>query len=306
VNSELDVAGVVDVGGDLKNDADVLVFEVLAQPDGTAVLAGCQDRDLLPDEEPAGFVVADIDLRLGQDSGVGGPMQELDEEVHVNGAAEDTRPERGQALGDGVGVWGVDDGIPAKTLHVASRRMGEDRVLIVIGREDLAAIRGPADAELVEEIAGDFDEPRFDQDLLGLRIEFLDQLQDLRKEVNVCGNEQRITALISDGTHAADQVAYTADGSAAVGAARVVGLAAEPGEVTVFFRRPLQLEGWLGGGALLLQLLGRLVALGLLLVDGAQRRRPVFGEQDVDAVGHGEGFGELKADAERAFTASEG
>ena len=39
---ELDVASVVDVGGDLENDADVLVLEVLAQADGTGVLAGGQ------------------------------------------------------------------------------------------------------------------------------------------------------------------------------------------------------------------------------------------------------------------------
>ena len=64
--------------------------------------------NLLPDKEPAGFIVADIDLRLGQDPGVGGFAQELDEEVHVDGAVEHARPESGQGLGDGVGVRGVD------------------------------------------------------------------------------------------------------------------------------------------------------------------------------------------------------
>ena len=127
--------------------------------------------------------------------------------------------------------------------------MGEDRVLIVVGRENLAAIRGPADAELVEEIAGDFDEPRLDQDLVGRRIEFLDQFQDLREEVDVGGDEQGIAALIGDGAHPADQIAHAAGGRAAVGGARVVRLAAEPGEVAVFFRRALQLEGRLGSGA---------------------------------------------------------
>src|ERR1035438_2026702 len=166
-------------------------------------------------------------------------------------------------VGTGAGGRGVDGGHPAKTLEVAGRRMREKRVLIVVSRKHLAAIRGPADAELVEEVTGDFHEPRLDQDLIGRRIEFLDQLQYLREEVNVGGDEQGIAALIGYGTHPSDQIAHTPDGRAAVGGARAIRLATEPGEVAVFLCRALQLEGRLGGSTLLL-LLGILVALGLL------------------------------------------
>ena len=140
--------------------------------------------------------------------------------------------------------------MPAKALHVAGRCLARGwSCRKSSADEDLAAVGRPADSELVQEVAGDLNEPRLDQDLVGGRIKILDQLEDLGEEVNVSGDQQGIAALIGDRAHPADQVAHASGGRAAVGGARVVRLATEPGVIAVFFGAPLQLEGGLGSGA---------------------------------------------------------
>jgi len=82
-NSECDIAGGIDMGGDFEDDADVLVREALVQSADVGAQAAVDERHLLADEELAHFIVGDVYLRCGQDLGVGGLAEELDEDVHV-------------------------------------------------------------------------------------------------------------------------------------------------------------------------------------------------------------------------------
>src|SRR5258708_6703013 len=143
----------------------------------------------------------------------------------------------------------------SETLDVLSLSVNEEGVIEVIRSEDLAAIGRPAHTQLVEKIAGDFDEPGLDENLGGGNVQLLDKLDHLREEMDVGRNEQAIAALVGDDAHAPDQVADGPDGAGGIAGALDVGLSAEPGEIAFLFDVLLQLEIVLWLGSLILQLL---------------------------------------------------
>src|SRR5207244_552521 len=119
------------------------------------------------------------------------------------------------------------------TVGLKVRVVGADhyRVIKIISGESPGAVRRPAHAQFGEEIGRDFDDAGFDQHLGGGSVEFLDQFQDLREEVNVGLDEERIAALVGHGAHAAHKVADGPGAGAAILGSRIIGLAAEPGKV---------------------------------------------------------------------------
>src|SRR5439155_1121341 len=132
--------------------------------------------------------------------------------------------------------------------------------------------------------------------------EFLDQFQYLGEEVDVCREQHGIATMIGDRAHAAHKITDDAGGAPAIGGARVIRRAAEPGKVTLFFDFLLQAKVALGRVVFLVLLLVLLRRLGIalpLLTGLADSGRAVLCKQDVDAVGHGNRFGKSQLHAQR-------
>ena len=250
-----DIAGVVDVRGDFENDPDVLVLETLVQRTHVGALAFVDEGHLLADEEFAQFIVRDVDLGRGQHGGIRGLAQELDEEIHVDRSTQDAGAQIGHRLGQGAAGRGVDGSLASEALHVIRAGIAENRVVEVIGGEGLAAIGRPANPQLVEEIAGDFHDAGLDQDLGGGRVQLSDQLHDLREEMEIRRDEQRVASLIRHHPHPAHQVADRTDDGPAVRRASGFRLPAQPGKVAVLLGLLFQPEAGLRIVALLLLLL---------------------------------------------------
>ena len=77
--------------GHLENDPDGFVGEALVQGAHIRALALVDEGHLLADKEFAQFIVRDIDLRLGQNGGVGRLAKELHEEIQFDRAVEHPR-----------------------------------------------------------------------------------------------------------------------------------------------------------------------------------------------------------------------
>src|SRR5690242_3533046 len=84
--------------GHFENDAHVLVFKACTLGTNCRYLVKIRNWHLLTYEKPAGLIIADIDLRLGQHLRIGGAAQELDEKIHADGAVEHARSQGSQAL----------------------------------------------------------------------------------------------------------------------------------------------------------------------------------------------------------------
>src|SRR5882672_8289142 len=128
-----------------------------------------------------------------------------------------------------------------KALGVLAFTMNQDGVVEILRGEDLAAVGGPTDAELVQEITRHLNDPGFDQNLGGGNVQLLDQLQDLREEMDIGRDEKSIAALVRHDANAANQVADRA-GGAGVGGARVILLSAKPGEIAFILGFLIELE----------------------------------------------------------------
>ena len=146
-------------------------------------------------------------MRLGQDSGIGGLAQELDQEIHADGAVQNAGAQRGQGLSHCAEPGSVGGSGSAKSFLVPRRRTGQERIVVVIGGEDFAAVGRPANTQLVQEITRHFHEPGLDQDLVGRRVKVRDQLQHVRQKLDIGGDEQPVAALVRHGADAANQIA---------------------------------------------------------------------------------------------------
>src|SRR5207247_1757056 len=118
MNSQLDISEGVYMRSDFENDTHVFI------PDGGILSADLRnlsivrDRHLLADKKPAGLIVPDINLGLGQNGGVGGLAQELDEEIHADGTLENPGAQRSQSLRQRARGRGVDGRWSPKSLRV--------------------------------------------------------------------------------------------------------------------------------------------------------------------------------------------
>ena len=178
--------------------------------------------------------------------------------------------------------------------------MSQNGIVKILRRENPASIGRPADPQLVEEIRRDFHQPCLNQHLVGHGIQLFDQLQDLREEVDVGGDQKPVAALVGDGTDPAHEITNRPGCAPAVRCSRAVRLTPEPGIVAFFLGFLLQIEATPGRAARQLLLLRNRAWLARLR-HGPQGRRAVPGKQDIDAVGHGRGLGKFKADPQSRF-----
>ena len=239
-------------------------------------------------------------MRLGQNGGVGGFAKELDQEIHADRAVEDAGAQRGQGLRQASGGGIVDGCRSAKSLPVLATGMSQNGIVKIVRGENLASIGRPAHTQFVEEIRGNFHQSCLNQHLVGGRIQFLDQLQDLREEVDIGGDQYRVAALVG---HCPDPAHQVADGSGrgpAVRCSRAIWLATQPGIVAFFLGFLFQIKAAPGGAARLLLRLGNGARLSRLR-DRPQGRGAVSGKEDVQAIGHGRGLGKFEAEAQGGF-----
>ena len=188
----------------------------------------------------------------------------------------------------------VDRGERAEALLIFRRDVGDDRIVEIIGGENLGAVGRPADAEFVEEIGGYFQQPGFDQHLVGGRVEFVDEFKNLREQMDVGRNQQRVAAPVRHDPDPAHQIADRPDGSASVRCRRagIVAGSAEPGIISFFVGLLAEVEiALIGVGRLLLRagsaLLPAGATLALLLPAGVETGRTVSRKQNVQTAGNG-------------------
>ena len=193
-------------------------------------------------------------------------------------------------------------GPPAKPLEQRPFAVKQYRVIKVVAREHLVPLRRPAHPTLIQKIARYLQNLRLNQYLGRRSVQVLDQLQNLREEMDIGRDEQRIAALVRHDAHLAHQIAHLPIHIAPVGRALVILLPAQPREIPFFLRFLFQSEAALRRAGLLLLLLRLWIGLLRLLTCPAGGRRTTPGKQNVDAIGHDRRFGKIKPHPQRGFT----
>ncbi len=151
------VARRVDVRGHFEHHADIFVGDAgVLRPNG-GDLRVIRHGHLLADEQLAGLVVTNVDLRLGQHRGVRGATEELDEEIHANRTAQHARAQRGERLGHRAGSRRVDRGVLAHAALECRCGIAQQGIVIIIAAEGRAAIRRPAHAQRIQIIGRNLD-----------------------------------------------------------------------------------------------------------------------------------------------------